>query len=287
MGRFAWHRPRPTIRSGADPLEGSMAARGLDRAFRDGLEEELVSQFRAQRVRRRRGTFAMTMQKNAFRWAAIAVALGLGIVACSTPTTTELELGQQLSFTVPVDPADRDATESLFENVRAMEAMLSQRPGLEVATVTLSADDAATTLDLVVFGDDLDPDALVRELTTAYPVLGTGTIETEPLHTEIREPLYAKLSRQVLHLEVGGGSEEEIAARILEQLRAQGFDEGSKVQVQKADGTTTLQINAVGEGVVEETVIEVVGDELPETIEIGGTEGESGEHVIVERVKKQ
>lgn len=282
MDRFTWHRSK--IHSGP---ESGPASRGLGPAHRDALEEELVTRFRTQRVHSRRETFVMTMQKNAFRWAAVALALGLGIVACSTPTTTEMELGQQLRFTMPVDPADADATEGLFESVRAMESMLAQRPGLQVASVNLRGDDAATTLDLVVFGNDLDSDALVRDLTAAYPVLGSGVVDVEPLHTEIREPLYAKLSRQVLHIEVGGGSEEEIAARILAQLRTQGFGEGSDVQVQRADGMTTLHINAVGDGVVEEAVIEVNGGTLPENIDLGGAEAGEGSRVIIERVEKQ
>lgn len=231
----------------------------------------------------------MTLQNNRFRWAAIALALGLGIVACSTPTTTELELGQQVRFTVPSDPAAVDAGDELMKHTREIVASLEQRPGLEVASVDLRGSESGTTLDLVMWGENLDAHALVRDLVAQYPVLQGAAVDVTPLHSEVREPLYAKLSRKVLNIEVGGGTDEEIRARILEQLHAGGFGEGSDVQVYQAEGRTTLQINAVGDGVVQEAVIEVVGDQLPESIELddGAGDPDANGRVIIERVKKQ
>lgn len=283
MARFARRRPRPTIRSGHDHTS---SANGLGAEHRAHLEEQLVARYRAQRVHRRRGMVQMAMQANVMRWATVAVALTLGVVACTTPTTTEVEMGHQIRFTVPADPAVIDRGDELMKSTKAIVEALESREGVEVATVDLRGSDTAVSLDLVLWGDGLDGDRLADDLIAQFPVLEGAAVEVHLLNGEVREPLYAKLSRQVLSIEIGGGSDEEIRAHILEQLRASGFGEGSDVTVQQSDGITTLQINAVGDGVEQETVIEVIGGPLPETVELGGEEGE-GERVIIEKVKKQ
>lgn len=222
----------------------------------------------------------MAMQTKAIRWAGVAVVLALGVVACTSPTSTELEMGKQIQFSLPTEEGKIDA------DVKHVLQDLEERGFDEVSIAFRETSDGMQVLDLAIWDPDLDAERAIRELTERHAALRAADVDVTSLHTIVEEPLYAKLSRDVLKIEVGGTeTDEELKARILSELAAKGLD-GSTVDVMTKDGVTTIDMTAEGDGVHDHDVIELKVDAPTEVdLPVGGGEGEDG--VVVEEVEKK
>ena len=179
------------------------------------------------------------------RFALVGLALIiLGVGACSTSTTTEVDLGKKMTigFSAKAD-ADMISIDTGLSN------FLASQPGIENVSVSISETvDGPKIIEVLAWGQDLDGDDLVAELRRQVPELQDADISFETLGGTIEESLAAKLKREIFQLEVDGATEEEIRAQILAQLAEQGVDEGDAVvEVQMKDGTTEIRIEVTEE----------------------------------------
>ncbi len=179
------------------------------------------------------------------RFALVGLALIiLGVGACSTSTTTEVDLGKKMTigFSAKAD-ADMISIDTGLSN------FLASQPGIENVSVSISETvDGPKIIEVLAWGQDLDGDDLVAELRRQVPELQDADISFETLGGTIEESLATKLKREIFQLEVDGATEEEIRVQILAQLAEQGVDEGDAVvEVQMKDGTTEIRIEVTEE----------------------------------------
>jgi len=213
------------------------------------------------------------------RWAMIALAiLVLGIGACSTPTTSELDMGQRLRFEIPASASKDGALEKALAGPHSLVAELRAQPGVDEVNVSISEEiEGPTVIEALVWGQNLDGKQLVQVLEAKYPVLASATlVDVAVLTGEVKESLAEKVGRTMFSLDIGGGTEEEMRAQILEQLKAQGFEGDAVVEVQTDGETTTigLELRESGDGYETEDVIDIRTTSDPGEIQIGGEAGE-------------
>lgn len=268
---------------------------------RERLEEHLSARYRERHETSRRWTKMFDFHNPSARWAMITLAiLVLGIGACSTPTTSELDMGHRLHFEIPAEAAKGDALSGALSGPQGMTSFLRAEPGVDEVNVSVSETVGGPTfIEALVWGTGLDPAGLTDALQAKYPVLDEATIvNVYELKGEVRESLAEKFGRTMFHLDIGGGSEEEMRAQILAQLKEQGFDGDAVIDVQRDGEMTTidLELRREGEGFETEDVMELRVEGDPGEIEIGGDAGEEvtttttddGERVIKKvEVKKE
>jgi hypothetical protein len=190
----------------------------------------------------------LSWHKRPARLAVIGLALiVLGVAACTTPTETEIPMGQHLQLTFAPATEARAEVVSLLGNLQPVLDRLQDRPEIDDLSVSVrEIDGGPVTIDLIVWGRDVDPRTIVSELTAAHPVLGKGQVESAPLTGTLRESLASKLGRELFSFEVSGQTAEEIRAEVLAQLAAQGFQGEAKVDVQVEGGRKTIGIELSG-----------------------------------------
>lgn len=215
-------------------------ARGMRPEHRRELEARLVSRYRTNLSHRRRWLIMLNPWNRTARFALVGLALMiLGVGACSTSTTTEVDLGKKMTigFSAKTD-AEVISVDTGLSN------FLDTQPGIENVSVSLSEiDGGPTTLEVMAWGQDLDGEALVAELRRQVPELADADISFEPLSGTIEESYASKLKREIFQLEVDGATEQEIRAQILAQLAEQGVAEGdAKVEVIQQDGQTEIKV---------------------------------------------
>jgi len=163
----------------------------------------------------------------------------LGVGACSTSTTTEVDMGKKMTigFTAKAD-IDMISVDTSLSN------FLDTMPGIENVSVSISETvGGPMTIEVMAWGQDLDGDALVAELRRQVPELEDADISFETLSGTIEESFASKLKREVFQIEVDGATEEEIRAQILAQLAEQGVAEGdAQVEVIQQDGRTEITV---------------------------------------------
>jgi len=179
------------------------------------------------------------------RFAVVGLALMiLGVGACSTSTTTEVDMGKKMTigFTAKAD-ADMISVDTGLSN------FLDTQPGIENVSVSISREmGGPATIEVMAWGQDLDGDALVAELRRQVPELETADISFETLSGTIEESYASKLKREIFQMEVDGGTAEEIRAQILAQLAEQGVAEGdAQVEVIQKDGMTEIKVQVTKE----------------------------------------
>ncbi len=179
------------------------------------------------------------------RFALVGLALVmLGVGACSTSTTTEVDMGKKMSigFSAKAD-VDMISIDTGLSN------FLDTQPGIENVSVSISETmDGPKLIEVMAWGQDLDGDALIAELRRQVPELEDADISFETLNGTIEESFASKMKRKVFQMEVDGATEEEIRAQILEQLAEQGVADGDAVvDVQMTDGRTEIKVEVTTE----------------------------------------
>jgi hypothetical protein len=174
------------------------------------------------------------------RFALVGLAvIMLGVGACTTSTTTEVDMGKKMSigFSAKAD-VDMISIDTGLSN------FLETQPGIENVSVSISETmDGPKLIEVMAWGQDLDGDALVAELRRQVPELEYADISFETLRGTIEESFASKMKRQVFQMEVDGATEEEIRAQILAQLAEQGVAEGDAVvDVHMEDGQTEIKV---------------------------------------------
>ena len=179
------------------------------------------------------------------RFALVGLAvIMLGVGACTTSTTTEVDMGKKMSigFSAKAD-VDMISIDTGLSN------FLDTQPGIENVSVSISETvDGPKIIEVMAWGRDLDGDALVAELRRQVPELRDADIAFETLSGTIEESFASKMKREIFQLEVDGATEEEIRAQILAQLAEQGVAEGDAVvDVQMKDGQTEIKVQVTKE----------------------------------------
>jgi hypothetical protein len=179
------------------------------------------------------------------RFAIVALALFiLGVGACTTSTTTEVEMGKKMSIGLS---AQTDA--EMISIDTGLSNFLDTQPGIENVSVSISETmDGPKTIEVMAWGQNLDSEALIAELRRQVPELKDADIAVESLTGTIEESFASKLKREVFQMEVDGATAEEIRAQILAQLAEQGVaEDDAQVEVLMEDGMTEIKVEITQE----------------------------------------
>ncbi|MDO9695692.1 MAG: hypothetical protein Q7W56_13315 [Candidatus Latescibacteria bacterium] len=181
---------------------------------------------------------------------AVMVLLALGIAACTVPTSYEVGMGQKLSITL----ADKNvACDDLEPALREISGYLDGLPGVEQAGVAVRVMGGATTIDLMVWGQDLAAGDLAADLRARFPLLADAAIATEELAGTVRGSLAQAFGHAAFGLEIDAGTAEEARLQILQQLASQGFGGDAQVEVvDDADGRRTIRVELSDSCMVDE-----------------------------------
>lgn len=210
-------------------------------SHRDRLETALLDAYRDRYPHHRRWLMLLNPWNRVARLAlaGLAVAL-LGVGACTTSTTTEVEMGQKVTIAL-ADKADVD-----LSTVHAqLNDFFGAQPGLEGVNLNVQVCNGQTTIDAMAWGQDLDGSALEAALRDQVPALAGATVTVTPLTGSVHENVLAHLGRECLgiELEVTGQTADEIRAQILQQLAARGIDGDAQVQVEDLpDGRRQVKV---------------------------------------------
>ena len=189
------------------------------------------------------------------RYAFIGLAmLLLGVGACSTQTTTEVEIGKQVSVALDGQLTTPNGEKTIDINARVQEVMqqFSSADGVDGVEVNIEQDgEGHLSLSLMLFGDDLDGETLTAMLRSSFPEMPDAQILVETLEGTIEESWAERLGREVFHFESAGGSDEEIRAQVLQQIYEQGFEGEAEVIVNTEGGEQTIEIIMTEDEVVE------------------------------------
>ena len=212
---------------------------------RSELEGRLVSSYRTNQPRNRRWLVMLNPWNRTARFAVVGLALMiLGVGACTTSTTTEVDMGKKMTIGLTAK-ADVD----MISIDTSLSNFLDTQPGIENVSVSINRTmGGPATIEVMAWGQDLDGDALVAELRRQVPELEDADISFETLGGTIEESYASKLKREIFQMEVDGATEEEIRAQILAQLAEQGVAEGdAEVEVIQQDGMTEIKVKVTKE----------------------------------------
>lgn len=220
-------------------------------AHRDRLEAALVESWRDRYPLHRRWLMLLNPWNRAARlaMAGLAVAL-LGVGACSTSTTTSVEMGQKLTITMDAGRVGDKSAPDLAAVEAELESFFAARPEVEGINFNIRGFEERTVFEIAAWGQDLDAASLEADLRAAVPALAATTVTVEPLSGSVRENLLSHLGHKVLGLEmeVSGETAEEIRAQILTQMAAAGLSGDAQVQVEDTpDGRRVITVEVKGE----------------------------------------
>ncbi len=217
---------------------------------RDDLEKDLLLRYRKIHPQKKRFLTMLNPTTRIARYALVGLAvLLLGVGACSTETTTEVELGRQVSINlagqlnVPDGQGGMNKTIDINQRVQQVMNQFSTADGIEEVNVNIEQNgEGDLALSLSLYGEDLDDATLTAMLRESFPEIPDEGILIEVIEGSYTESWAQRLGREVFHIESGGGTDEEIRARVLEQIAEQGFDGEVDVEVSTDDGQQTLKI---------------------------------------------
>ena len=220
------------------------------------LEGELLARHDVLYSRGRGFTMTTLLKRPVLVLLLLAV---LGVAACTVPTETQVEMGHHFVYST-VDGA------ALVAAVPEVTRYLEAQPGMEKVSVGVREIEGGTSsLDLLLFGRDLDASALAGSLRDRWPVLAAAALDVEALEGTVHASLAEKLGHELFQFEFQmEGTPEEMRAQVLEQIRASGFDGDADVKVSTDGDVTTfdIQMTAEGEGTrtEDEMVVEIKND---------------------------
>lgn len=220
-------------------LHSARDANGVRPEHRRALETDLLARYRDRESRTRRWLMLLNPWNRTARFALVGLALMvLGLGACTTSTTTEVEMGKKMTigFTAKAE-ADVISVDTGLSN------FIDSNPGIENVSVSIREEAGGdTVIEVLAWGQDLDEEALAAELRRQVPELQAADISFESLSGEMEESYFEKMRREVFDLEVSGATAEEIRMEIMKQLAAQGLEDGAEVEVIHGDGQTEIKV---------------------------------------------
>ena len=239
-------RLKATIRKGYQAARAPQPAPG----HRGRLEAEVLDAYRERYPRHRRMLMLLNPWNRAARlaMAGLAVAL-LGVGACSTSTTTEVEMGQKVTIGLSAKAEfDLQAVQT------DLNRFFSAQPGVEGVNFNVRMINDQTTFDVMAWGQDLEASSLESALRAQVPALAGATVTVSPLTGSVRENVLSHFGHEYLGLdiEVSGQSADEIRAQILAQMAAEGIQGDAQVQVEDLpDGRRQIRVEVTKEAPAE------------------------------------
>ncbi len=217
-----------------------------DQKCNQALEADLLSSYRKLYPRNRRWLMLLNPFNRVARLAFVGLALCVIVVgACTTETITEVEVGKRLQLDLESGGDDQsgegqflfifkyESPDDMTREAKKLSDVLIIQPGVSDASVSVNQQSSGETkIDMLVWGEDLDTDALVSALQANYPVLADASVSVDDLNATIKESYASKLGRELFHVEVGGSDPEELRQQVLDQLAAQGFTGHANVEIQ-------------------------------------------------------
>lgn len=218
-------------------LDGQL--RRLYRApVEDGRDEHRAAHERAlvAAVARRRGGggAAAPDERRPWSWLrlprlALAGALGVAVVvgACVMPAEYPMSLGYGLELTLPaarlaeLDPTAIGIHFQEQDGLERVEVRVQHRREQHVGAAAATSSEEIL-VQVFVFGDAVDPDALASELQQRFPVLADAQLREVPISGTVHGTLGGKLSHRFLDVVLDEHGVEEAERRVLAELVAQG-----------------------------------------------------------------
>jgi len=218
----------------------------------DDLENALLAEFRNLYPWHRRWLVMLNPYNKLTRLAFTCLALlVLGVAACTTPTSTEVDMGRQYTLQMASATGMPEAGEKMFDELGELEAYLDTRTDIDDFQVMIhETSEGSASIDLLVWGTELDGDSLLAELQERFGDLAGLQISVEPLTGTLEESIGSRMGRAVFDIEVSGATAEEIRQQILAELAAQGLDGDAQVEISDDGEVSTIDITieASGEG---------------------------------------
>ena len=227
---------------------------------RNNLEDDLLLRYRNIHPQKKRFLTMLNPNTRIARFAIVGLAmLLLGVGACSTETTTEVEVGKQVSInlegqlSVPDGKGGMEKTIDINQRIQEVVQQFSTSDGIEGVNVNIEqSGDGDLALSLMLLGEDLDSESLVAMLQESFPEMPDAEILVEVIEGTITESWGERLGREVFSIETSGGTEEEIRAQVLQQIAEQGFEGDVEVIVNNEGNEQTIEIIMTEDEIVEE-----------------------------------
>jgi hypothetical protein len=207
------------------------------------LEADLLTRYRKLHPQNRRWLVLLNPWNRTarFGFAGLAACL-LVVVACTTETITEVEVGKQVIMNMETDVNEdvnvyvnvdlrsihtfiHIAQEDPSQPQNEISALLTAQPGVEDVSVSVSVEEEGEryiNVDILVFGSDLDGEGLVSALTDSYPALSHAAVTINNLHTTFSESLASKIGRTLFRVEGSRPAPHELRLQVLEELATRG-----------------------------------------------------------------
>jgi hypothetical protein len=228
----------------------------VDQRRKQALEADLLSRYRTLHPNNRRWLMLLNPWNRIARFALTGLALCAIIVgACTTETTTDVDLGKHLQLGLESEYDDQTvegrfqftfiylSPEDVTQEARNMSDLLMAQPGVEDANVSISQQGSGeVSLDILAWGEGLDTRELLSTLTKEYPALAEASVTVSDLNTTVKESYASKIGRVVFNVEASGSTPEELRRQFLDQMAAQGFDGNAEVDVQTDGDQQTITI---------------------------------------------
>lgn len=216
---------------------------------RGRLEADLLTAYHTRYPRHRRSLMLLNPRNRTARLAlaGLAVAL-LGVGACSTSTTTEVEMGQKLTITMEGLTGEK-ADDGLRRLEDDLNRFFAARPEVEGVNFNLRGSADGTVFEVMAWGRDVEAASLEADLRAQVPGLAATSVSVEPLNGSVRESLLAHFGHEVLglELELSGETADEIRAQIMAQMAAAGIDGDARVVVEDTpDGRRIITVDVDG-----------------------------------------
>ena len=225
------------------------------------LEDDLLSRYRSLHPQNRRWLVLLNPWNRTARFGFAGLAACLLVLgACTTETITEVEVGKQVIMNVETDVnVDVNVEPFIYQSIRILQEklilqeirilqeiledsihiyredlrqprneiseLLTAQPGVEDASVSASVGeggDPYISVDILVFGSDLDGEGLVSALTDSYPSLSQATVTINNLRTTFSESLASRIGRTVFRVKGSRPDPYELRLQALEELAARG-----------------------------------------------------------------
>jgi len=214
-----------------------------DQTFRHDLEHELLARY-SRKYSRRRGLNMLMRNWWTRPVFATLFVMSLGIAACTTPTSYDVELGQQMSIKLPT-------MDKSFDNqVGGIMSYLDGLPETNAVLATIKESvDGPMALEVAVWGDDLDIVAITEELRERFPVLEAAVIENDPMMGSVETTVAGRLEHALLDGKPHQESLHEITEEMSQELHLRGYDDASDFVLKqtKVGENTFIDLKVVDE----------------------------------------
>lgn len=168
------------------------------------------------------------------RWPRLALGGVLGVAvavgACALPAEYPVSLGYELRIRVDASrwsPRDQERITHVARDLSGAERVelrVEQHIEQRVEPVGSASTVESVQVQLLVFGDAIDPEAMWSQLQEDCPALVDAEVHDVPLSGTVHGTLGGKLSHDWLDVVLDQHGVEEAERRILAELAAEGID---------------------------------------------------------------